>query len=101
VEAEKKWHTLMALAGKDTAGDEHPFTIIADKRLEWVRRHKKAKTYRVDKLLLQEFHNRHGKVPVKSLTPRHVDGVLALHPDWSKSTLRSFMVCVSTTLLAG
>jgi integrase len=98
VEAEKKWHTLMALAGKDTAGDENPFKIIADERLEWVRRHKKAKTYRVYKLLLQEFHNLHGNVPVKSLKPRHVDEVLALHPDWSKSTIRSFMVCINTTL---
>jgi hypothetical protein len=86
----------MALASKDTAGDENPFKIIADE-LEWVQRHKKPKTFRVYKLLLQEFHNLHGNVPVKNLKPRHVDEVLALHPDWSKSTIRSFMVCVAAS----
>ncbi len=44
---EKAWHTRMALAGKGTAADDNPFTIIAGERVEWGRWQKQEKTSRV------------------------------------------------------
>ncbi len=97
-EAHRRWHTLMALSGVDTAGDANPFQIIADEFLDWINRNKKPKTYHTYQHHLEAFCLLQGKVAVKDLKPHHVDGVLKQHPHWTKSTIRGFMVCVSTTL---
>lgn len=97
-EAHRRWHNLMALSGVNTAGDANPFQIIADEFLDWIKRNKKAKTYKTYRHHLEAFCSVHGKVAVRDLKPHHVDGVLKQHPDWTKSTIRGFMVCVSTTL---
>lgn len=97
-EAFRKWHTLMALSGVDTAGDGNPFQIIADQFLDWIKRIKKAKTFHTYRHHLEAFCKVHGTVAVKDLKPHHVDAVLKQHTHWTKSTIRGFMVCVSTTL---
>lgn len=97
-QAERQWHAMMALSQVDTAGDDNPFKIVADERLDWVKRHKKPKTYAVYRMHLEAFGRLHGDVPVKSLKPLHVDAVLKENDHWGKSTIRGFMVCVSTTL---
>ena len=97
-EAHKRWHTLMALSGVSSARDDNPFKVIGDEFLDYTHRHRKPKTYHVYRMHLEAFGNLHGNVVVKDLKPHHVDAVLKLHPDWSKSTIRGFMVCILSCL---
>ena len=97
-EAVRQWHILEATASIHKSGDNNPFLAVADAFLDWIKRHKKEKTYKVYRIHLEAFSKVHGTVKVADLKPHHVDDVLQAHPAWSKSTIRGFMVCCSTTL---
>lgn len=97
-EAFEKWHDLMALSRVTTAGDKNPFSVVAEQFLDWIARNKKLKTLKVYKLHLQAFTDVHGDVQIRDLKAVHVDNLLKKHPGWGRSTQRSVMVCILTTL---
>jgi len=97
-EAIDKWHDLMALSRVTTAGDKNPFKVVAEQFLDWINRNKKPKTYKVYRLHLQAFSDVHGDVEIRDLKAVHVDNLMKKNPHWGKSTQRSVMVCILTTL---
>ncbi len=97
-EARHQWHILEAQAQSHKAGDDNPFSVIAEEFLDWIHRNKKPKTYKTYRIHLEAFSKVHGTVKVRDLKPLHVDAVLKEHPEWGKSTVRGFMVCISTAL---
>jgi integrase len=97
-EARRQWHILEAKASAHKAGDDNLFIALADEFLDWVKRYKKPKTFRIYRIHLQAFCAAHPEVKVAELKPHHLDTVLKEHPTWGKSTVRGFMVAVSTAL---
>jgi integrase len=98
LDARRQWHILEATASVNKAGDANLFLAIADSFLDWIKRHKKEKTYKVYRQHLEAVCKVAGEVKVADLKPHHIDAVLAQHPDWGKATIRGVLVCVSTTL---
>ena len=97
-EAQRQWHFLEASAQIQTAGDRNSFTVLSDAFLDEVKRNRKLKTYLVYRIYLEAFGKVHATLKVSDIKPYHLNEVLRLHPNWGKSTIRGFMVCISTTL---
>ena len=103
-EATDKWHALTAKArlGEEEVADAR-LDLLCERRLEWVQRNKKPKTYKVYEFFLGELTGEYpakdgkpavclGGMMASKLKPHHLDTVCDRHPSWEGQTKRAFKV---------
>ncbi len=92
-EAWRKYHALMAEAGKEPpkpAAETSLAVVVVDLFLDWVQRHKSGRTYEWYRRHLTNFARGIDRaLPTAKLRPHHVTGICD-HSGWSDTTKNGF-----------